>query len=184
MGRPVKRPEDYLLEILHEGGTLDDALYRAGWDHIELQVQLKHNPVLANKVHIATGLNAKQIKFIRAFSKRRCHIGNTCVAAGISRTTFNLWISENEAFARAVTHKQEALFDDVEDTIVDKALVDRDSRMLEFYAKSKMGDRGFNPKQVHEVKNTTTFHQAQVNSLDEAALDAEIEVLESKMKKK
>lgn len=71
--------------------------------------------------------------------------GNLSVIArklNVSRTTLYKWLEQNKEAAEKLQDVRES-FDDNVESILQKKLIEGDSRMLEFYARTRLKKRGY-----------------------------------------
>lgn len=75
------------------------------------------------------------------------NISKACKYANISRKTYYNWLSDPRPHYRRFTEAAklagDMLNDAVEEVIMDKMLIDEDTNMIQFYAQTKMKDRGY-----------------------------------------
>lgn len=78
--------------------------------------------------------------FLVAFVKRRGIIARACLLAGISRDAFYEWKNNDPKFAMAVQNARINLNDEIEDVLLDKALIEKDGASVRFYLASRHPD--------------------------------------------
>lgn len=88
-------------------------------------------------------LNDKQKRCIEIFEKKVCNVSETCKALKMSRETFYKWKNNNDTFKKEIEAVQENFYDTLESKIYKKAIVDEETTMLIFLAKTKMKSRGY-----------------------------------------
>lgn len=102
-------------------------------------------------------MTKKTKKFMKTvadvFGKKNCSVSLTCVACGISRQTFNVWLKEDPYFAELIDDSKEAQIDWWEQQAIKKGL-DGDSSMIQFMLRTKAGSRGYDPAQVVKVSGS------------------------------
>jgi len=119
------------------------ALETINWERKEFESILENDSKFRIAYYEAIGLKAKQVEFLRIYPKKLFNISKTCSIVGIDRKTFYRWKTSNPEFARQLDEIREGLFDDVENIILEKIFVEKDTSALIFFAKTKMKDRGY-----------------------------------------
>lgn len=93
----------------------------------------------------------KKKKFVNAFAARLCNVSKVCELVGISRQTFYRWRDEDDKFKKEIQDAQEKFYDDIETTMYNKAIVEKDTTMLIWLSKTKMKHRGYVEKVEQDV---------------------------------
>jgi transposase-like protein len=96
----------------------------------------KRNPTVEKR------MRKHQKEFLEVLDKAALNISHACKKINISRNTFYLWMRDFPDFKEAVEELQEADKDFVE-TQIRRKIMDGDTTMLIFYAKTKMKERGY-----------------------------------------
>jgi len=96
----------------------------------------------------------KKKRFLTAYVPRMCNVAKTCEVVGISRQTLYRWRDTDDVFKKALTECEETLKDDLETTMMTRAIVDKSDTMLIWLSKTKMKDRGY----VEKIENDVTVN--------------------------
>lgn len=88
-------------------------------------------------------LTKRQKDFLRVFPKKLCNISKTCESQKLSRQTFYTWMDKCDIFKKEVENIVESQKDDLETALYKQALVDENTTVLIFLAKTKMKERGY-----------------------------------------
>ena len=93
-------------------------------------------------------LTKRMKDFLEIFFNQGCRISVSCEKARMDRKTYYRWM-DNPKFARGVEDAHEMFKDFVEGKVI-QTLRDGDTKMLKFYAETKLKDRGYVRKQEIE----------------------------------
>lgn len=121
----------------------------------------------------------KKATFLEIFERSMCIVATSCKHAGISRQLFYDWCKNDPEFAERVSDVEELQKDFGEAALL-KRIKEGDSKMIRFYAETRLKDRGYTKKHELDIKH--------VDDLDLSALtNDELQVYSSlleKMKKR
>ena len=97
-----------------------------------------------------------QAEFLQALDLASLNVSVACKKISISRNTFYLWVKDYPEFKQAVEDQKEADKDFVE-TQIRRQILEGNTTMLIFYAKTQMKDRGYIEKSEIGVSGDGTF---------------------------
>lgn len=88
---------------------------------------------------------------------------------GVSRSSISAFFNkeENQDLRDLLEKEREAFYDDVESVIHDKILIDRETAMIIFYAKTKMKHRGY----FEKLESEMTHKFAKMSKEEEEKVD-------------
>lgn len=87
---------------------------------------------------------AKKKRFLELFAESRGNISKLCMMVRISRETFYVWRKEDTHFADALADIRMSLNDEMEDALLEKALVQKDGASIRYYLDRRHPD--YHPK--------------------------------------
>lgn len=99
------------------------------------------------------GLTGRQELFIELFPKKFFNVSATCKSVNIHRSTYYNWLDKSDTFKRFLHETIEGMKDDLETILFQKIFIDKDSKALYFYMKTKMRDRGYGDTPVYIINN-------------------------------
>jgi len=103
-----------------------------------------------------TGVNTffRKTNFLEELKNSSGNIKRTCQKINISRTTYYKWIKKDKKFKKFVDNVKEELIDDVEASLMDRILYDKNGGILAIqWLKAKAKHRGWGDKVEHDIKN-------------------------------
>ncbi|MFC6098371.1 hypothetical protein ACFPVY_17115 [Flavobacterium qiangtangense] len=136
----------------------------------------------------AVGLTSIQEQFIEVFPKKLLNVSATCKTVKISRQTYYRWRDTCDTFSVFLHDAVEGMKDDVETILLQKLFIDRDSKALYFFMKTKMRDRGYGDSPIYITNNQQNVNAISFDkdyskySIEE--LEAEKALVEGKLLKK
>ena len=93
----------------------------------------KKSPVVkVDKSDKSDTIMTKKARVVEMWRATKGHIFDMCEAAGIVRSTYYLWLQEDEEFAKAIYDANEELNDDMRGVLVSKA-AEADMVAVKFY---------------------------------------------------
>jgi hypothetical protein len=115
----------------------------------------------------------RKIMFLSTLEAWRGHIGKSCIAAGIHRSTYDRWRKDDEDFAARCIEIREMIVDDVEDKLMDN-INDGNTQAIIFYLKTQGKGRGYVERQEIsgpdgkplELINTITINLAVLSTTE------------------
>lgn len=109
---------------------------------------VKHKSKFAAKM--STGMefstNQRKIMFLSTLEACRGHVGKACIAAGVSRGTYNRWRKDDEDFCTQADEIKEFIVDNVEDKLMDN-IDGGNVQSIIFYLKTQGKGRGYVERQ-------------------------------------
>lgn len=105
-------------------------------------LQMELNRPLNSAEIEAVKSNARRNVFVQMFLKFNCNVAAACIATGISRSTYGIWLEKYPEFREAVTESQEALLDFAEEQLIKNIAAGKETSLI-FYLCNKGKVRGW-----------------------------------------
>ncbi|WP_041566917.1 hypothetical protein [Nonlabens dokdonensis] len=128
---------------MNEGLNIFDLIDSFSLDYSDIEIWVSDDRSFYLDYLKAIDITEKQDNFIKAYKRHLCNVSKACRKVNIHRSTYYDWKNKSDSFSNLVDSAREEMYDDIESILLNKIIVEGNTRLLMFYASTRMKDRGY-----------------------------------------